>query len=153
MPYEVATGKIQTAIRTLLLADATLTSLLATKVAARGGGPAIYNEGDVPLDQPFPYLTIGAWTQIPEHSLSPDSDGYGWNCTGQIKAVGQRSGDQLVNVLSAVLGVLPDGERITVTGYSAAFCAEANVQPELKEIIAGKTTYSLPLILRVYATP
>lgn len=150
MPYEVATAKIQTAIRTLLLADAPLTALLATKVAARGGGPAIYNEGDVPLDQPFPYLTIGAWTQIGEHSLG---DAYGWNTTGQLKAVGQRAGDQLVNVLSAAIAVLPEGKALTVPGYAQSCFGEALPQPELKEIVAGKTTYSLPLILRVYVTP
>lgn len=154
MPYEVAIPAIEAALRALMVASTPLTALLATKSTAQGGGPAIYNEGAVPQGAPLPYLTIGAWTQIPFHSLTPDGDAYGWNCTGQIKAVGQLSAtyseSSLMALLSKVFAVLPQGLRLTVSGYGSAWCDEFTLQPTLKSVINGVTTFELPAILRVY---
>lgn len=152
MPYEVVTTALQTAIEAVLSADTGLTALLASKPTARGGGPAIYTDGDVAQGATFPYLTIGAWTQVPYHSLSPDSTGYGWNCTVQIKAVGQRSQAQLAAILSEVFGLLPHGSRLSVNGYTGVWCDEMNIQPAIKTTLAGLTTYEIPAILRVIVT-
>lgn len=158
MPYEVASTSIETAIRALLVADATLVGRIASKPSARGGGPAIYNDGDVPSGATFPYLTIGGWTQEPFHSMSPDGSpgesAYGWNCTLQIKALGQLNGGKneatLKNVISAVLGILPDGQRLTVSGYGSAFMAEARLPGTFYEQLAGVVTIHVPAIFRVY---
>lgn len=150
MPYGVPIPAIDAALRAQMVAASALTALIAVKPAAKGGGPAIYADGDVSQGQTFPYLVIGAWTQVPMHRLSPGTDGYGWNCTVQIKAVGQRSEAQLFAVLNEVLAVFPDGEALTVAGYGSACVGEFTIQPTLKTITAGVTTYEVPAILRVY---
>jgi hypothetical protein len=151
MPYEVVTPAIQTVLFELFEADTALAGLLASKPTPRGGGPAIYVDGDVYQGQTFPYLTIGAWTQVPFHNLSPDGTGYGWNCTVQIKATGQRSPD-LYDVMSAVFGIVPHGQACQIDGYDSGWFDECNLQPILKSTLAGVVTYELPAILRVYVS-
>jgi hypothetical protein len=151
MPYEIAIPAIQEALEDLLSADTALGALIATKRAALGGGPAIYTDGDVPQGATIPYLTLGAWTQVPFHNLAPDTSGYGWNCTVQIKAVGQRSQD-LYDVLSAVVSLLPQGQAVAVTGYTSSWCDELTVHPMLKSTLAGVTWFELPIILRIYVS-
>jgi len=150
MPYELVTPNLQAAIIALLEADSALTSIIQTKPTAKGGGPAIYDEGDVPLGQLFPYITIGAWTQTPNHTFSPSGDGWCWNCTVQIKAFSQRV-EKTPEVISAVLAVLEQGTSLLVSFYASAWIDEVNVQPMFKETLAGVTTYQLPVIVRVYA--
>lgn len=157
MPYEVVTSSVQAALRALLVADATLVGRLAVRPTPRGGGPAIYDDGDVPSGATFPYLTIGAWTQTKFHTMAPDgSAGYGWNCTGQIKAIGQLSGGKneatLANVMSAVFAALPHGLGITVAGYSKSWVDEATLQPAIKTTLNSVVTIEVPAIFRVYAT-
>lgn len=147
MPYDVATIEIQETLVEMLAADTSLVALLASKPSSKGGGPAIYEDGEVAQGQLFPYLTIGAWTQVPFHNLG---QGYGWNCTGQIKAVGQRSNLSVAAVLSAALAVLPEGQDISVDGYTASCLGEVNVQPAIKTTLAGVVTIEIPAIIRVY---
>ena len=161
MPYEVAIPAIDTALRAVLVADAALSALLANRPVARGGGPAIYTDGEVPSGAPMPYLTIGAWTQVPFHSFSPSGspglDGFGWNCTGQVKAVGQistgRNEMTLHAIMSAVFAAVPDGQRLNVSGYGASWTDEFTVHPALKSQLNGVVTIEVPAILRVYVTP
>jgi hypothetical protein len=154
MPYEVVIPAIDTAVRALLTADATVVARLSTRPTARGGGPAIYTDGDVPSGATFPYLTIGAWTQIRSHNFSPGTDGYGWNCTGQLKAVGQISGSSsettLLNLMSAIYAALPQGRSLTVSGYSSGWVDEMTLQPSLKTTLAGVVTIEVPAIVRVF---
>lgn len=149
MPYEAAVGPIHDVIVELLSEDTALTGLIASKPSARGGGPAVYTDGEVATGQLFPYVVVGAWTQVPFHNMG---SGYGWNCTGQIKVVGQRSQAQVLDVLSAALAVLPEGAQIDVTGYATACLGEANVQPAFKTTLAGVTTIEAPAIIRVYVS-
>ena len=150
MPYGTPIPAIESALRARMLATSALTTLLASKPAARGGGPAIYADGDVPQGQLFPFLTIGAWTQVPSHRMSPGADGYGWNCTVQIKAIGQRSDAQVYEVINQVMAAFPHGTALTVSGYTTAWTDEATLQPMLNNITAGMTTKEVPLILRVF---
>jgi hypothetical protein len=149
MPYGVPIAAIDTALRALLVANTTLTGLIQTKPLSQGGGAAIYADGEVYQGQTFPYLTIGAWTQVADHRLSPGTDGYGWNCTVQIKAVGQRTEAPLLAVMNQVFASFPQGQALTVTGYSRSFLDEFNLQPSLKTVAAGVTTIEVPAILRV----
>ena len=153
MPYEIVTPSVQAAIEAVLEADTALAALLASKSTARGGGPAIYTDGDVPQGATFPYLTIGAWTQVPFHSLSPSGTGYGWNCTVQIKAVGQRSQTALFTILSNVIGLLEHGTQLTIDDYTSVWCDEVSIQPVLKSQVGAIVTFEIPAILRVYVTP
>lgn len=158
MPYEVAIPGIKTALVAILNANAPLVSLLASKPTARGGGPAIYDEGDVPSGATFPYLTMSAWTQIGDHSFSPsgssDDGAYGWNCTGQFKAIGQLSGQRnentLLTLMSAVFAALPKGQNLSVAGYGSGWTDEFTLHPTIKETLAGVVTLHVPAILRVY---
>jgi hypothetical protein len=151
MPYEVVIPAIDTALRALLVAHAPLTALLGTKPTARGGGPALYTDGDVPTGATMPYLTFGAWTQIGQHNLSPGSpSGYGWTCTGVIKAIGQRSEASLFAVMSEVFAALPQGQALTVSGYGSGWVDEAALQPTIKTTQAGVVLYEVPAIVRVY---
>src|SRR5678815_4682014 len=105
MPSEVVLGSIYTALKALLAAHAPLTTLLAVK--ALGGTPAIYDDGSVPQSSLMPYLTIGLGTQVPWHTMGMSNTGrYGWNCTVQIKAVGQGSEASGLAIISQVVAVL-----------------------------------------------
>lgn len=152
MAYELVIPKVDTALRALLVANATLTAAIATKPTALGGGAAIYEDGKVPQGATLPYLTIGAWTQVPENSFAPDSTGYGYNCTCQIKAVGQTTETALMSVMSKVFAVVPQGQAITVSGYTHSWTDEFVLHPTLKEVVGGVTTLSVPAILRVYVS-
>lgn len=152
MAYEYVVPKVDTALRALFVANVTLTGAISTKPSAHGGGAAIYEDGRVPQGATFPYLTIGAWTQVPFNNLSPDSTGYGYNCTCLIKAVGQGSESALMSVMTKVFAVIPEGQALTVSGYTGCWTGELNVQPLLKEIVGQVPTFSLPAILRVYVS-
>jgi hypothetical protein len=159
VPYEYAPLPIETAVRAVLVAYAPLTSAINVKPSARGGGPAIYADGNVPAGALMPYLTIGAWTQNGDHRLTPDSAGWGWNCTGQIKAVGQRglnqtSGepeDGIKLVISRVVAALPEGMQIDVDGYGRGTVGETVIHPTIKTVIGNVVTYEIPAIVRVRA--
>lgn len=148
MPYEIAVVPIETALRALLVASAPLVALLPTKAASQGGGPAFYNDGEVPQGAPMPYVTIGAWTQVPFHSMQT----YGWNCTCQIKVTGQKLEDPLFAIMSAAMAVLEHGQALTVTGYTHSWIDEFNLQPTLKSVIGGVTNLEVPAILRVFVS-
>jgi hypothetical protein len=150
MPYGVPVPEINTALRAVLVAYANLTTLIASKPAAQGGGPAIYPDGEVYQGQTYPYLTIGAWVAVPFNSLSPGDDGYGWNVTVQIKAVGQKTEAPLYAVMNQVAKALPNGSALTVSGYSSGQVAELVPQAAIKTVQSGVTTVELPAILRIY---
>lgn len=148
MPSAVALGPIYGTIKSLLAASGSLTALISTK--AIGGGPAIYDEGSVPQTSTMPYLTIGLGTQIPWHTMGEvGSLRYGWNCTLQIKAVGQGSEASGLAILGEVAAVLYDGRELNVPGYGSSWCEEFNVEPTLVTVSAGVTTREWPAIVRV----
>jgi hypothetical protein len=151
MPAGVALLPIYRALRALLVADGALTGLLAAVPGGFGSGPGIYADGAVPQGAAFPYLTMGAGTQNPQHTMGDASTAHwGWNCTVQIKAVGQGQGeDQGLAVMDAVGKVLYEGRTLTVTGYANAYCDEWVMQPTLIDTVAGVTTREWPAIVRV----
>jgi hypothetical protein len=163
MPSDVVLGPIYTAIKTLLAAHAPLTVLIAVKPV--GGAPAIYDEGAVPqaATTPVPpattwapYLTVGAGTQTRWHMFGDANDPtvkrYGWNCTLQIKAVGQGNEASGLAIMSAVATALREGTALTLAGYASAWCDEFQMVPTLITVQAGVTTREWPAILRVYCS-
>lgn len=161
MPHEDVTGPITTAVKTLLAADAPLTALIGTKSVGMGSGPAIFDEGSAQQDYfkvpagtaaPKPYLTIGAWTQVPDHTMGPvGSARFGWNCTGMIKVVGQGDEASGVAIRTQVAAVLYDGRDVILAGYSNAWTEEFTAYPTLVTTLAGVTTREWPAIVRVKA--
>jgi len=149
MPSEVVLGPVYVELKSLMAAYAPLTGLLAVKTL--GGLPAIYDEGSVPQGSAMPYLTIGLGTQIPWHTMGVvGSSRYGWDCTIQIKAVGQGTEASGLAILGKVATVLREGTDLTLAGYGSAWCDEFTVQPTIITILAGVTTREWPAILRVF---
>jgi hypothetical protein len=152
-----ALGSVFTALKTLIAATPSVTSLLAAAPAALGGGPAIYDDGAAPqptqaapLSTLTPWLTIGAGTEIQSSALRKR----GWNCTLQVKvtALGNEAvGQAIVRALSALLA--PDGGAtyLTVVGFESSWVDDFSVQSTLVSTIGGAVTREWPIILRVYA--
>jgi hypothetical protein len=156
MPHEVVLGSIYAALKTLLASTVPLTALLATKPL--GGAPAIYDEGSVPQAATStpgwrPYLTIGAGTQVPDHMMGPDGSArFGWNCTLQIKAVGQIAEADGLAIMSQVFAALPDGKALTLPGYASSWCEEFSLFPTIVTIAGAVVTREFPAIGRVFAS-
>lgn len=137
------------AMRTLLVADTSLTALLASFVAGYGSGPAVYAEAAVPARATFPYVTIGAPTEIPFNTMGTVNAG-GSECTIQVKAFSKLpNDDEVYSILSAVKAVL-DTAALTVSGYVSADC-QFEALPELfVENVDGVLVRQGPMIFRVY---
>lgn len=149
MPSEVALGAIYAALKSLMASYGPLTGLLATKTL--GGTPAIYDDGGVPQGSLMPYLTIGLGTQNPWHTMGSHTMArWGWNCTMQIKAVGQGTEASGLAILSQVAVVCYEGRELNLAGYATSWCDEFTVQPTLVTTLAGVMTREWPAILRVY---
>lgn len=149
MPSEIALVKIYAALKAILVADAGLIAGLAAKPI--GSGPGIYDEGSVPQAASMPYLTIGAGTQVPAHTMGEQGlPRYGWNCTVQIKAVAQGAEAVGMGLMNHVMAALYDGRPLTLTGYSSAWCDETNVVPTIVDVQAGVVIRHWPIILRVW---
>jgi hypothetical protein len=150
MPSSVALLPIYATLKALLVAYAPLTALISTKPAGAGSGPAVYDEGNVHQQATMPYLTMGAGTQVPDHTMGAfDSAKWGWNCTLQIKVVGQVIESQGLLILSKVAELLYQGRELNVSGYGSAWCDEFTVQPTISTTLAGVVTREFPAILRV----
>lgn len=137
------------AMRALLVADATLTALLAVYAPGFGSGPGIYSENGVPPKAAFPYLTIGAPTEVPFDTMGEVS-ARGSNCTIQVKAFSAKMRDDEAFALGKeVLRVL-DEATITVSGYGSAVCEREIVPDVFAEVVGGVTIRQLPIIFRVH---
>jgi hypothetical protein len=147
-----ALGGVYSALKTAIAADSGVAALLAAAPFAGAGvnGKAVYDEGAVPQLSAVPYLTVGAGTEFPQSTFRSR----GWNCTVQVKVTArgsEASGHAIVEALSALL--LPPGPyELTVIGFTRSWVDEFTLQPTLIELIAGVTTRSWPVILRVMAT-
>jgi hypothetical protein len=163
LPSDVALGPIYEALKTLLAAYAPLTTLIGVKPI--GGTPGIYDDGAVPtaVTTPvapattwLPYLTIGAGTQVPSHTFGdandPTAKRWGWNCTVQIKGIGQVGESAGLAIMSKVLTVVKEGTPLTLAGYDSAWCDESQIFPTIITTLAGVTTREWPVILRVYCS-
>lgn len=157
MPHEVVLGSLYAALKALMAGSAPLTALLSTKPAppAPAATPAIYDEGSVPQGATMPYLTIGAGTQEPWHTMGESSMlRYGWNCTYQIKVVAQgntsASEASGLAILSKVALLLVDGKALSLAGYGSSWVEEFTVQPTIITTLAGVTTREWPAIQRAY---
>jgi hypothetical protein len=149
MASTLATPAVLAAVRSLLVADATLAGTLATVPAALGGGPAIYAEGSVPQGSAFPYLTLGAPTEIPFDTMgTSDLLKFGSNTTFQVKALSKEMADDGNYARLARVKTLLDGVTLTVSGYASAFCEFESVVPPYIEVVGGVAIRQFPAIFR-----
>jgi hypothetical protein len=150
MPAGTALLLIYRALRTLMVAYTPLTSRLAS-------AGAVYADGAVPQGAAMPYLTMGAGTQVRSNRFGATQTAtlaplVGWNCTVQIKAVGQGKGEEAgLAIMHEVGTVLQEGTELTLAGYTSAFVDEIELFPTLISTVAGVTTREWPAILRVKA--
>lgn len=149
MASTLATPGILSAVRTLLAADATLAGTLATVPAALGGGPAIYAEHAVPQGAPFPYLTLGAPTEIPSNTMgASDLPKWGSSTTFQVKALSKETADDGNYARIGRVKTLLDGVQLTVPGYASAFCDFENTADPYTETVGGVVIRQYPAIFR-----
>jgi Protein of unknown function (DUF3168) len=140
---------ILAALVAALKADSALGALLANIPAGFGTGDAVYAANAVPPGATFPYVTVGAPTEVPFNNFGPGAGGS--NCTVQVKAFSTRpNDDELYNIGSAVQSVL-DAGSLTVAGYASAGCELETVPDVFQEQILGiGIVRQLPMIYRIY---
>jgi len=146
-PSPFATPALAAAVIASLRSDTALTALLAEVPEGFGTGPAIYGETTVPPKAPFPYLTVGAFTEIP--LLTFGEFGGGSECTFQVKPSStEPNEDECFGLGSLVIDRLNDAD-LPVTGYGTVEI-EFEISPNLiVESLRGLPVRSLPIIFRV----
>jgi hypothetical protein len=148
MPSTLAALRVLSAIRSVLLADATLTALLNTAPSAYGGGPGIYSEQDVPAGALFDYLTIGPISERPFNTMG---NGLKWGSilSVQTKVLSaKRDVGNGYNVLDRLMYLL-NGKQLTVNGYGSSDCELDTLVDSYSELVGGSVVKHFPAIWRV----
>lgn len=148
MAAPFGSGVVIAAIRAKLAVDTSLASLLADFATGFGSGPAIYEEDAVPGGATFPYLTIGAPTEVPFNTMG-DLQAGGSECTVQVKVFSRKPSRAEMDAIAGVLFELLDGEPMTVSGYGSCDCQFDAAPGDFTEIVGGIRIRQLPLIFRV----
>lgn len=132
-----------------LKADGTLGALITSIPSEFGTGKAVYAGNAVPPGATFPYVTVGAPTEVPLNNMGAGAGGS--NCTVMVKAFSTKpNDDELYSIGSAVTSVL-DAASLTVAGYASAECELDSVPDVFQEQILGiGIVRQLPMIYRVY---
>ncbi len=150
MASTLAIPAVLAAVRAVLVADSTLGSTLATIPASYGGGPAIWAENAVPQASAFPYLTLGAPTEVPWNTMGPaDLPKWGSITTFQVKALSKEMGDDGNYARIGLVKTALDGLILTVPGYGSAFCEFDSMATPYTEVLGGVVIRQLPAIFRV----
>ena len=150
MASTLATPAILAAVRTLLVANVPLAATLAVAPSGLGGGPSIWAESAVPQASAFPYLTLGAPTEVPWNTMGPaDLPKWGSIATFQVKALSKEMADDGNYARIALVKTTLDGILLTVPGYGSAFCKFDSMATPYTETIGGVVIRQLPAIFRV----
>jgi hypothetical protein len=144
----LATPALLEAIVAALKADTALAARLADVPATFGSGPAVYGEDSVAPKATFPYVTVGAPTEIPMNSFGPD--GGGAECTVQVKPCSILPANDEVLAIGALIQGILDGADLVVTGFGGAECNFELLQHVPPENIRGVLVRQLPLIYRIH---
>lgn len=103
------------AVSAVLVADATLAALLATKVYAPAE-PAVLN--DIGDGQEYPLILLDHASEVPWHTFGGASSGLGWKLALRIHVYSRTPSDlQAIRILERVVEVL-NFQTLTVPGYS-----------------------------------
>lgn len=129
-----------------LKADTALTARLADVPAEFGSGPAVYGETSVPPKATFPYLTVGAPTEIPFNTfMAPGSE-----CTFHVKPFSTAPNEDDVYALGALVKDRIDDAVLTVSPFAAVEIAFELLPDLIVESVRGLPVRSLPLIFRAH---
>jgi len=144
MASTLAAPRVLTAIRALLVADSTLTALLAVY----NGGPAIFSEDDVPATAGYDRIQMAIVSEVPFNTMG---DGLKWGSrlTVQLKVVSnKRNVDSAYAILDRLM-LLLNGTTLAVSGYgSSAFELDVSTEP-YTELVGGVAYKHVPTLWRV----
>lgn len=141
---------IVAAITTLLKTDPALAAILAPVPSWYGTGPGVYPESGVPSGAAFPYVTVGAPTELPFNRFGAGAGG--GNCTIQVKSFSKTTTDDQGYAIQAEIRRLLDiDNEFDVAGFGSA-SSEFELSPDLLvENVGGVIVRQIPVIYRVYA--
>lgn len=145
-PSPFATPALLAAVVASLRADTALIALLAEVPAGFGTGPAIYGETTVPPKAAFPYLTVGAPTEIP--LLTFGEFGGGSECTFHVKPCSTAPNEDECYSLGFLIKERLDDAVLPVTGFGYTEIEFELLPDLLVESLRGLPVRSLPIIFR-----
>jgi len=147
-PSTLAAPLALKAVRAILVADVTLSAMLAAAPSALGGGPAIYSEQDVPQTGVlFPYVTLLGVSEIEWDTIGE----VGSACQVQVKALStQPNTDEAAAIVSRAK-VLLDRKTMSLSGYPSAFCRFESAFSPYTENVAGVAVKHYPATFRISA--
>jgi hypothetical protein len=147
-PSPFAVPALLAAVVASLKADTALTALLSTVPAGFGTGPAVYGETAVPPKATFPYVLVGAPTEIPLITFGPA--GGGSECTFHVKPCStQPNEDELYSLGTLIKDRLDDAD-LPVSGFGTVEIAFEILPDLLVESLRGLQVRSLPIIFRAH---
>lgn len=150
MGAPLAVPRVIEAMREVLVADTTLTAMLAVFAPGFGTGPGIYSENGVPPKAGFPYLTIGAATEIPFNTMGTGGESGGSECTIQVKAFSAKMRDDEANSIMDRVHSDLDDAALSVYDYPSACCEFESSPGIFVENLGGVLIRQYPVIYRVY---
>jgi Protein of unknown function (DUF3168) len=147
-PSPFATPALLAAVVASLKADTALTALLADVPAGFGTGPAVYDETAVPPKATFPYVTVGAPTEIA--LLTFGEFGGGSECTFHVKPCSTApNADELYSLGYLIKGRL-DNADLPVPEFGTVEIAFEILPDLIVESLRGVAVRSLPIIFRAH---
>jgi Protein of unknown function (DUF3168) len=147
-PSPFAVPALLAAVVSSLKADTALTALLAEIPAGFGSGPAVYGETTVPPKAGYPYVSVGAPTEIP--LLTFGEFGGGSECTFHVKPVSAAPNEDELYSLGILIKDRLDNADLPVSGFSTAEIAFEILPDLLVESVRGVLVRSLPIIFRAH---
>jgi Protein of unknown function (DUF3168) len=133
---------IQTAIMTVLKADAELVALVAP---GPNGSPGIYFT-EAPQGARKPYVVVGEASEIPFHTMGAT---WGSDVTVMTKAVIEGGSDYPgLQILSRIRALL-EGAALVVPGFLSTICEFESSLPAEREMVSGIVVRHVPAIYRV----
>jgi hypothetical protein len=147
-PSPFAVPALLAAVVASLKADTALTALLADVPSGFGSGPAVYGETAVPPKAAFPYVTVGAPTEIP--LLTFGEFGGGSECTFHVKPVSSQPNEDECYALGTLIKDRLDDADLPVSGFGTVEIAFEILPDVLVESVRGLAVRSLPIIFRAH---
>lgn len=150
MAAPLAVPRVVEELRSVLVADSTLSAMLAVFATGFGTGPGIYSEGGVPPKAGFPYLTIGATTEVPFNTMGDNGLSGGSECTIQVKAFSAKMRDDEANAIMDRVHADLDAIDLSIYDYQSACCQFDSSPGIFVEDVGGRLIRQYPVIYRVY---
>lgn len=142
MASVLASVTVLPAVKALLSADVTFTSLVAAAPAAAGGGPGIY---DVPVPSAArPYSIVTVSGELPFNTMGGNDDArWGGSVDLTVKAICNDTpavGLAIVDRAKALI----DGQIFSVTGFVSVIAQFEQLHAAYAELVAGQYVWHVP---------